>query len=148
MKIILTSTVQIRFQLLAYITAFYDVHVKVHTWRGDEATAVREYYDVQYSFIFHDADNLVELHYLNKKELHPLFNPVFPDAKLPEETGTPPNLDTKKVYCGMIVKNAFTTEMIRFLLMDNQSLSLVSGDMTHNRYRRNIMQALSYFANE
>ena len=147
MKIILTSIVQIRFQLLTYISTFYDVHVKVNIWRGDEATTTAgEYYEVLYSFIFHDTDNMVIVHDLNKKELHPLFSPNFPDAKLPETTTD--DVETKKVYCGMILKNAFTTEMIRFLLMDNKSLSLVSGDMTPDRYRRNIMQALLYFANE
>ena len=140
-KIILTRYVFVHFHQFPHIPAYYDVLIKVNTWKCEGGV---ESYEVQYGFIFHNnvskRPNDDEI--LNKREFHPLYSDDFPDGKLPE---TP---DARNAYCGKIVANTFTSEMVSLLLMDNESLSLVSGIMSYNQYRKSLMQALSYFAYE
>lgn len=136
-KIILTRYVFVKYQHFPNIPAYYDVLIKVNTWKCERGV---ESYEIQYGFIFQNATQPDEIQ--NKKEFHPLFSYDFPDGKLPESP------EARNAYCGKIVANSFTSEMVRFLLMDNDSLSLVSGNMSHDQYRKSLMQALSYFAFE
>ena len=76
------------------------------------------FYDISYKYTFSGEDS---------KHLHP-FNDK-PDSAAGD----------------IIAKNSMTDEMIRYLMMDAESLGKVSGHVDPSDYRVNIMRALGLF---
>jgi hypothetical protein len=136
--LILTRTATVRFKYSLIMPAHYDIFMKVNTFRNPYTKT--EYFEVLYGYKFQppppeyvtDAAELLSL----KTRLHPLHYS-------PEQTEEPVS-----PHPGMAVKNEFSSRLVEFLLMDNESLSGVSGEMSPDKYRKNIMQALSYFTKE
>ena len=136
--LVLTMTTTVHFKFSIVMPASYDIFIKVNTYKNPYTKA--EYYDVLYGYKFNPppldyAADTSEIESL-KIDLHPLHY----SSEQTEETVSP--------YCGMAVKNDFSARLIEFLLMDNNSLSFFSGEMSPDKYRKNIMQSLSYFTTE
>lgn len=137
--LVLTTNANVRFKFSHIMPAHYDIFIKVNTFKNPYTKT--EYFEVMYGYTFYppppdyitNAEELLSL----KTELHPLH---YSPGQTTEEPVSP--------YPGMAVKNTFSSQLVEFLLMDNNSLSLVAGEMSPDKYRKNIMQALSYFTKE
>ena len=134
--LVLTTTAKVRFKFSHIMPAYYDIFIKVNTYKIPYTK--HEYFEVMYGYTFYPVDCITDAAELLslKTELHPLHYS-------PGQTEEPVS-----PYPGMAVKNAFSSQLVEFLLMDNNSLSLVAGEMSPDKYRKNIMQALSYFTKE
>jgi len=89
------------------------------------------YYDISYDYNFIKSTILSdEVNGRLKKILHPFYET---EEYLNSSGGD------------IIYKNPMITEMIKFLLMDDNELSLYSGSTTFQRYRIDIMKSLALF---
>ena len=120
----------------SYQTAYYDIVIQVDTYTSSTDS---EYYEVMYSFSFHPPDYDItdeELEAL-KVELHPFHSASTETSDI-----------RLNQYLGIMLKNTFTEQLIRYLLMDNKTLAQFSGRISPEEYRNSLMWTISYFAKE
>ena len=55
------------------------------------------------------------------------------------------NLRVMYLYVLSVVKNDMTTQMVKFMMMNDKELAEHTGTITPKRYRRNILRALTTF---
>lgn len=135
-SIILTQTASFLFDNDAYLSdgPHYKITTVVNTL-GD--TNRKRYFDIQYHYEFvcdSELEDELALHYM--QTMHPFrhYNVEGEEVDL-----------MRCQYGRVFTKNAMTCAMVDYLLMDDETLSEYCGDVTTQKYRRNIMLALSYF---
>jgi len=131
-RTILTQTTKVIFNKEQYNkdVPYYIVLITVITKKYDNDTI--SFYDINYDYEFNLAneDKKNEAYY--RKIMHPYY------IRGGDHFGNPQ-------YGREILKNDVTEAMVKFLLMDDDDLSNHSGTNNPQKYRINIMLALSYF---
>ena len=140
-KMVLVSLLQSKkiltdFKINPNHTAYYDIVIQVDTF-VDESTSC-EYYEILYSFSFHPPDYFQTE--LELEDLRVRLHPFRLVSKL--------EFIRQNQYIGIMLKNTFTTQLVDYLLMDNESLARFSGGISPEEYRNSIMWTISYFAKE
>jgi hypothetical protein len=136
--LVLTRTAKVQFRFSYVIPSRYDIFIKVNTFKNPYTK--HEYFEVMYGYKFYPPP---PEYITNAEELLSMKTDLHPIHYSPEQTEEPAS-----PYPGMAVKNEFSTRLVEFLLMDNDSLSEVSGEMSPDKYRKNIMHSLSYFTQD
>jgi hypothetical protein len=117
--------------------AYYNIHIEVKTFYY-ETKNKEEYYQVNFEYTFNRGLLSNEhVHYMEKL-MHPMY--IRGGLKI---TSSIDGIYSKNET--LIVKNDLTTMMIRYLLMPDEELVLHSGHSTPQKYRQNIILAISYF---
>ena len=108
---------------------YYLVRIGVKTLQHGEDL----FYEVDFNYSFErNSATLGDMDFF-KKNYHPFYRRG--------EKGCASDLQ----YGGMIIKNAMTTMMIDYLLMEDDVLRKRSGCNNPQKYRKSIMFSLSYF---
>jgi hypothetical protein len=117
--------------------AYYNINIEVKTFQY-ETKNKQEYYQINIEYLFEKGFLPVDRSSYMEKLMHPMY--IRGGLKL---TSSIDGIYSKNEV--LIVKNDLTTTMIRYLLMSDEELALYSGHSTPQKYRQNIILAISYF---